>query len=61
VIFEAATTDQPKLRWTCGWGGAELSSGRARVSDEDWVALGAIADDAEYAAAFTELFGLDVM
>lgn len=60
VIFEAATTDSPRLRWTCGWGGPELSTNRALVSDEDWVALGAIVDDAEYEERFTELFGLDI-
>lgn len=59
VIYEAVTTDDPKLRWHCGWGGEELSQ-RAKVSDEDWVALGAIVDDAEYAERFTELFGLDI-
>ena len=59
VIYEAVTTDSPKLRWTCGWGGPELQD-RPKVSDEDWVALGAIEDDAEYAARFNELFGLDI-
>jgi NAD(P)-dependent dehydrogenase (short-subunit alcohol dehydrogenase family) len=60
VIHEAATTDQAKLRWTCGWGGVELSQNRSRFSDEEWVALGAIVDDVEYEARFSELFGLDV-
>lgn len=60
VIFEAATTENPKLRWTCGWGGAELSGNRPSISDEDWVALGAIEDDEEYRARFEELFGLSV-
>jgi NAD(P)-dependent dehydrogenase (short-subunit alcohol dehydrogenase family) len=60
VIHEACTTDTYRLRWTCGWGGPELSANRERVSDEDWVALGAIADDAEYAERFSELFGLDI-
>ena len=60
VIYAAATDDPPKFRYTCGWGGEELSSRRAEVTDEDWVALGAIEDDDEYAARFTELFGLDI-
>ncbi|MEM7274067.1 MAG: SDR family oxidoreductase [Actinomycetota bacterium] len=60
VIHEAATTDQPRLRYTCGWGGPELTEHRPNVSDEDWVALGAIEDDAAYAARFAELFGLDL-
>ncbi len=60
VIHEAATTDEPKLRWTCGWGGPELSGNRSSFTDEEWVALGAIEDDAEYLARFSELFNLDI-
>ncbi len=60
VIYEAVTTDEPQLRWTCGWGGPELTGRRAKVSDADWVALGLIEDDEEYAARFEELFGLDI-
>lgn len=60
VIYEAATTDEPRLRWTCGWAGPELTSRKPEVSDEDWVALGAIEDDAEYAARFNDLFGVDI-
>jgi hypothetical protein len=60
VIHEAVTTDRPRLRWTCGWGGPELTTNRPKVSDEDWVAMGAIDDDAAYAARFEELFGLDI-
>ena len=60
VIYEAATTDDPKLRWTCGWGGTELTEGRARMSDMDWVGLGATETDEEYVARFQELFGLDI-
>lgn len=60
VIFAAATDEPPKLRYTCGWGGEELTTNRPKVSDEDWVALGAIEDDAEYAARFEELFGLNI-
>lgn len=60
VIFEAATAEDPKLRYTCGWGGVELVRGRQAMSDEDWVELGAIDDDAAYAARFHELFDLDI-
>ena len=59
VIYDAATTNDPKLRWTCGWGGNELIR-RGEIDDADWVALGAIEDDAEYAARFLDLFGLDI-
>jgi NAD(P)-dependent dehydrogenase (short-subunit alcohol dehydrogenase family) len=60
VIYEACTTSSPRLRYTCGWGGAELAGNRPRVSDEDWVALGGIDDDDEYEVRFQELFGLDI-
>lgn len=60
VIYEAATAENPKLRYTCGWGGVELTKNRPKVSDEEWVALGAIEDDAEYVARFGELFGLNL-
>jgi NAD(P)-dependent dehydrogenase (short-subunit alcohol dehydrogenase family) len=59
VIHEAVTTDDYRLRWPVSWGGAELIAGRAAMSDEDWVAMGA-ADDAEYYARFGSLFGLDI-
>ncbi|MEM7095992.1 MAG: SDR family oxidoreductase [Actinomycetota bacterium] len=60
VLYEAATSEMPKLRYTCGWGGSELVSGRNAMSDEDWVALGSLADDGDYAARFADLFGLDI-
>lgn len=60
VIHEAVTTDDYRLRWSCGWGGPELCAARPNVSDEDWVALGAIVDDTDYAKRFHELFGLDI-
>jgi NAD(P)-dependent dehydrogenase (short-subunit alcohol dehydrogenase family) len=60
TIHEAVTTDAPKLRWTCAWGADELIEGRARISDDDWVGLGAIQDDQAYFERFSELFGLDV-
>lgn len=60
VIYEAATTDDPKLRYTCGWGGQELSMNRQKISDEDWVALGSMTDSDAYKARFAELFGLDI-
>jgi NAD(P)-dependent dehydrogenase (short-subunit alcohol dehydrogenase family) len=60
AVHHAITTDSPQLRYTMSWGGREMIEGRARMSDQDWVALGAIEDDAEYYARFRELFGLDI-
>ena len=60
VIEHAITTDQPKLRYPVSWGGAEMSAMHDRIDDTDWIALGAIEDDAEYIARFNELFGVDL-
>jgi NAD(P)-dependent dehydrogenase (short-subunit alcohol dehydrogenase family) len=60
VIRHAITTDEPQLRYATSWGGQALIEGRAAMADEDWVALGALDDDAAYYARFQELFGLDI-
>jgi NAD(P)-dependent dehydrogenase (short-subunit alcohol dehydrogenase family) len=60
LIHHAATTDEPKLRYACSWGGPEMVAGRAALSDEDWVALGAIESDDEYYARFSDVFGVDI-
>ncbi|MEE9414970.1 MAG: SDR family oxidoreductase [Acidimicrobiales bacterium] len=60
IIYQAVTTDDPKLRWTCGWGGPELFDRPIKIDDQDWVSLAAIESDDEYAARFTELFGLQL-
>ncbi len=59
VILEAITTDEPKLRWTCGWGGAELAAAHCGVDSDAFVALGA-ADDDEFYQGFEDLFGLNI-
>ena len=60
VILHAIETDEPRLRYAVSWGGRALIDGRRRMSDEAWVALGAIEDDADYVAAFRDAFGLDI-
>ena len=60
VVHHAITTDQPQLRYAMSWGGKELVEGRAALDDDEWVALGAIDDDAEYYDRFAEHFGLDI-
>lgn len=60
VIQHAIETDDPKLRYPCSWGGAGIVEGRARMTDEDWVALGHIDSMAEYIAAFRDAFGIDI-
>ena len=58
VVLEAVTTDRPRLRYTCSFTGPELVAGRAAMSDEEWVALGAVTDDDAYDARFQAAFGL---
>ena len=60
VVYEAVTTDKPRLRYPVSWGGKEIIEGRERMSDEDWVALGAVTDDDEYHARFEKAFGVDI-
>ena len=60
AILEVLSHPDPPFRSTCAWGGPELCSRRAAVTDADWVALGAIADDEAYYTRFEELFGLDL-
>jgi len=60
VIHHAIVTDRPQLRYAVSWGAAEIIAGRAAMSDEDWVEMGTIPDDAEYAARFGEVFGVDI-
>jgi NAD(P)-dependent dehydrogenase (short-subunit alcohol dehydrogenase family) len=60
VVHQAVTTDEPRLRYAVSWGGRELIEGRAAMTDEQWVALGAHADDEAYYDAFQHHFGLDL-
>ncbi len=60
IIQHAIETDEPKLRYACSWAGPEIVAGRAAMSDEDWVALGAAGDDAEYIDRFRDAFGVDI-
>ena len=60
VILGALENPEPQLRYPCAWGGEELSEGRARLSDEEWVNLGRCKTDEEYYAAFRACFGLDI-
>ena len=56
----AIETDAPRLRYQVSWGGRELVEGRARMTDEEWVALGRPATLADYIEAFGAAFGLDI-
>ena len=60
VVHSAITTDSPKLRYAVSWAGPEIIDNRQRFTDEQWVALGQIADDAEYYRTFHDMFGIDI-
>jgi NAD(P)-dependent dehydrogenase (short-subunit alcohol dehydrogenase family) len=60
VVHHAITTERPRLRYAMSWGGPEITARRPRITDEQWVALGTIADDDEYYRAFTHTFGVDI-
>ncbi len=60
VVYDAITTDTPKLRYVCSWGGPEIVAGREAMADEDWVALGAAPDRSAYRQRFEAAFSLDI-
>jgi NAD(P)-dependent dehydrogenase (short-subunit alcohol dehydrogenase family) len=60
VVEQAIDDPSARLRYACAYGGDELADGREGVSDEDWLALGAAADDDEYFDRFEQAFGLDI-
>jgi NAD(P)-dependent dehydrogenase (short-subunit alcohol dehydrogenase family) len=61
VIYDAVTTARPRLRHLVGADAEGLAAGRARISDEEWVAMGGPLDDAEYNARFKRYFGIDLV
>ena len=60
AIYEAVTTKAPRLRYPVGVDAIGLSAGRARISDEEWVAMGGELSDEEYNARFKRYFGIDL-
>jgi NAD(P)-dependent dehydrogenase (short-subunit alcohol dehydrogenase family) len=60
VVHHAITTETPELRYAVSWGGPEIVAGRAAMTDEEWVALGAWADDDDYYDDFARKFGIDL-
>jgi NAD(P)-dependent dehydrogenase (short-subunit alcohol dehydrogenase family) len=60
AILEAITTDRPRLRYPVGVDAEGLAVGRARISDEEWVAMGGELSDEEYNARFKRYFGIEL-
>ncbi len=60
AVQAAVTASAVQLRHVISWGGKEIVDGRERLSDEDWVALGAAVDDADYYRRFEAAFGIAI-
>ena len=59
VIFEAATTKTPRLRWLVGEDARRLDAGRRRITDEEHIAGARPMPDAQYVAEMKARFGFD--
>jgi len=59
VIYEAVTTDAPKLRYLVGEDAKRLAAGRQRLSDEEFVATGREMTDEQYLASLRARFGFE--
>jgi NAD(P)-dependent dehydrogenase (short-subunit alcohol dehydrogenase family) len=56
VIEEAITSNASKLRYPAGADAAFMMSARARISDQDWIAMGRTMSDEEYFAEMGKFF-----
>jgi NAD(P)-dependent dehydrogenase (short-subunit alcohol dehydrogenase family) len=57
AIEHAVETDEPKLRYLVGNDAKALMAGRAKLTDEEWVAAQGQADDESFYAAMAKLMG----
>jgi NAD(P)-dependent dehydrogenase (short-subunit alcohol dehydrogenase family) len=57
VIYEAATTTTPRLRWHVGEDARLLDEGRRRLTDEEFIAGARPMPDADYIAEMARRFG----
>jgi len=60
AIFEAITTNRPRLRYLVGADAEGLAAGRECLSDEEWVAMGGELSDEEYNERFKRYFGIEL-
>ena len=56
VIEEAIVSNASRLRYPAGADAAVMMSARARMSDEDWIALGRTMSDEEYFGEMAKFF-----
>jgi NAD(P)-dependent dehydrogenase (short-subunit alcohol dehydrogenase family) len=57
VIAEAIDAKEYRLRYPAGDAALAMIDGRARISDEEWIALGRKMTDEEYVAEMGRIFG----
>ena len=57
VIYQAATTPSPRLRWRVGEDARLLDEGRRRMTDEEFIAGARPMPDADYLAEMARRFG----
>jgi NAD(P)-dependent dehydrogenase (short-subunit alcohol dehydrogenase family) len=60
TILEAITTDRPRLRYPVGVDAEGMAAGRARITDEEWIAMGGELSDEEYNARIKRYFGIQL-
>lgn len=60
VIEQAIESESSQLRYPVSWGGTEMAAMHDRISDEDWLELGTIVDDADYITRFNDILGVDI-
>ena len=60
VVRHAIESGDPTLRYPVSWGSKEIIEGRRKLSDADWLALGATDSIEGYIAAFREAFAVDL-
>ena len=59
VIYEAATTKQPRLRWLVGDDARLMVAGRQRMTDEEYVAGGRAMSEEQYLEEMRTRYGFD--
>ena len=59
IIYEAATTKEPKLRYLVGEDARRLAEGRRHLSDEEYIAAARPMPDDEYLEAMRQRFGFE--
>ena len=59
-ILEAISAPEYRLRWRVGKDAVGFAAGRARISDEAWIAMGADLPDDEYNRRMQEYFGIEL-